>query len=219
MESVKKIYYLKQALLIISIVYFYALAFLLNEHGATYGLDRPLTFIVMTLAFIAALTMEAGLTWWHKRKRIGWWLLLVCSYAVLGFFVAPILYGSKAIVFAMFLPLVAVFVGGFAYAYSTLIYRAFRKTTKLPLTHILSAIKTMPGWEVLADGIEKSFHFLKNEESLRFANACGVVAEKYKAHPHMDLSGTRVKIRLQTQEVNGVTEKDLMLAREFDRAL
>ena len=77
----------------------------------------------------------------------------------------------------------------------------------------------MPGWEVIAGGIEKSFHFLKDEECLRFANTCGVVAEKYKTHPYIDLSGTRVKIRLQTQEANGVTKKDLMLAKEFDRAL
>lgn len=219
MEPVRKIYYLKQALLIISIIYFYALAFLLNAPGSKYGLDKPAVFAIMMAAFLAALAIEAGLTWWHRRKRAVWWLLLICSYAVLGFFVAPMLYGPKAIAVAMFLPLVAAFVGGFAYAYSVLIYRAISKPTKLPLTALLLKIKTLPGWEVIADGIEKSYHFLKSEESLRFANACGVIAEKYKAHPHLDLSGTRVKIRLQTQEVNGVTEKNLMIAREFDRAL
>ena len=129
------------------------------------------------------------------------------SYAELGFLVAPYIYGQNAIIFSMLLPLVSVFMGGFIYTFGIIIYRAIRKPTKIPLTELLLAIKTMPGWEVIAGGIEKSFHFLKDEECLRFANTCGVVAEKYKTHPYIDLSGTRVKIRLQTQEANGVTKK------------
>ena len=170
-------------------------------------MDRPIVFSLMTVIFLSALAIEAGITWWHARKRIMWWILLVFSYAELGFLVAPYIYGQNAIIFSMLLPLVSVFMGGFIYTFGIIIYRAIRKPTKIPLTELLLAIKTMPGWEVIAGGIEKSFHFLKDEECLRFANTCGVVAEKYKTHPYIDLSGTRVKIRLQTQEANGVTKK------------
>lgn len=217
--DIKKLNILKQALLVVSILYFYVLAFMLRSNRQTYGLDQPLPFVSMALVFLTAISIEAGFTWWHRRKRIGWWALLIFSYALLGLVIAPSLYGDSVLLFALLLPLITVFVGGFAFAFSNVLYRAFRRPTRIPLADLKLALQPMPGWDALAGGIEKLYRFPTLDDALRFVNVCGVLSEKFRHPLHCDLQETRVKVRLQTPDAGGVTEKDLLVAREFDRAL
>jgi 4a-hydroxytetrahydrobiopterin dehydratase len=212
----RTLYFLKQTLLAISIVYFYWLSFAINFGNKTYGLDEPQVFVIMGIIFLSALAIEAAVTWWHKRKRIIWWAMLAISYAMLGFVIAPQLYGDNAIIVALLLPLVVVFIGGFAYSFSKLIYRAFTVSMKLPIDDVMNALKNLPGWNYLAGGLEKTYSFGGFDEALKFLNTCGVIADKNKHVPDFDIHEKTVKVRLSTHDVQGVTEKDLQLAKEFD---
>lgn len=217
LSGFRVIYFIKQTLLASSIAYFYFLAFAINFNTQAYGLDQPTVFAVMGIAFFIALAIEAGLAWWSKRKRVLWWGIIILSYAILGLFVAPVFYGDIALLAAMFFPLAAVFIGGFAYAYSTLFYQAFRGSSKLTLLQINQQLESLPGWNYLARGLEKTYAFDSHEEAMKFVNACGVVAEKFKYASAVDLQGSSVKLRLTTLGENSITKKDVLMAHEFDK--
>lgn len=217
LSGFRVIYFIKQTLLASSIIYFYFLAFIINFGGKSYGLDQSAVFAVMGGAFFIALAIEAGLAWWSKRKRVLWWGIIILSYAIIGLFVAPIFYGDKALLAAMFFPLAAVFIGGFAYAYGVLFYRAFRVSRRLTLEQINQHLASLPGWNYLARGLEKTYAFNNHDEAIKFVHACGIVAEKFKHVAAVDLQGGSVKLRLTTLAENGVIEKDVLMAREFDK--
>lgn len=122
--DVRKIQNLKEMLLVISILYFYGLAFAINQHKETYGLDSPTAFVVMGIVFLIALFLEVLVTWWPFRDRILAASVFILAYAYLGIFVAPALFGDRVIIISLLAPVIVTFVGGFAYVYARLLYRA-----------------------------------------------------------------------------------------------
>ncbi|RMF37049.1 MAG: 4a-hydroxytetrahydrobiopterin dehydratase [Chloroflexi bacterium] len=59
---------------------------------------------------------------------------------------------------------------------------------------------TTPGWPV----------------TLLLANAIGYLAEAAWHHPELTLHYSRLRVRLQTHEAGGITDKDLELARRIE---
>jgi len=215
--DIRKLQIIKQALLVVSILYFYGLALAINYRGDTYGLDRPEVFIVIGTLFIIAIVLEAGMTWWHSRRRIVWGGVLVACYALLGFVVAPRLYGDWVLSVALFLPVAVVFVVGFAFSYSRILVRSFTSHMKLSFDQIDTALKNMPGWAYEANHLDKTYRFSTFGEALEFVNAVGVIAQKTHHIPDVDLRQHDVKVRLTSSDVGGVTQADIELAKEFDR--
>lgn len=205
----------KQILLAISIVYFYGLAFAFQFDLPRYHADHPIVFLGVGALFCFALLLEIRMTWWHRRRRIFWGVMGLCCYAVLGFVIAPLLYGEQILWIPLVLPLAVVFVLGFLYVYARLIHRAFFSRMKLSIDAVLVALKGLPGWELLADGLEKTFRFSSYAEAITFLQESIVVSRTHHRELELALTRRTVKIRIFTPDV-GVTQTDLDLAKALN---
>lgn len=206
---------LTQALLTVSIVYFYGLAVALTFRLPTHGLDQPVAFAVVGTLFLLAILLESGLIWWHKRRSIGWIILAIGSYAVLGFVVAPLLYGWDILWIPMLAPLAVVFVGGFVIVYIKLIYRAFSRPMKLSTDAILAVLPSLPGWDFLADTLEKTYRFASYHEASDFMGRAVVLARTHHREPELMLTRRALKVKVATPDV-GVTQADLDFVKELN---
>ncbi len=73
------------------------------------------------------------------------------------------------------------------------------------------------GWEFVENRIEKSFQLSDFNQALTFVNKVAEVAERVNHHPDIQISYNVVKINLSTHSENGVTEKDIELAKEIEK--
>jgi pterin-4a-carbinolamine dehydratase len=205
----------KKVLLGISILYFYGLAIAFQFELPLHGLDRPVSFLVVGICFLAALLIEVRLTWWTRRRRIAWSVLGILCYALLGLGIAPLLYGDIALWIALFAPPCLIFVIGFLYASGRVVHRAFFSHMKLSLDVVLKELRSMPGWDVLADGLEKTFRFSSYAEATEFLQRALVAAKTVHREPDFTLTRRAVKARVLTPDI-GVTQADLDLAKTLD---
>ena len=77
-------------------------------------------------------------------------------------------------------------------------------------------LKVLKGWEFGTNGIEKKFVFSDFTQALGFIVQIGVMAEKRNHHPELFNVYNKVTIRLTTHDANGVTDKDLDLAKAIE---
>lgn len=206
----------KQALLIISVLYFYGMAFTLAFQRATYGLDRPLVFIFVGGIFLIALFLEMLVVWWPFRARILAGTLLALAYAYLGFVVAPALFGAGVLAAVFLAPVAITFVIGFSYAFVHIIYRNFFIPMKLTPEELQKHLASLPGWEGASGGLEKIFRFASFTQALNFINRCGALAQAGNREPDISLSQGIVRLRLFSRDAGGVTEEDAATAKKID---
>lgn len=75
------------------------------------------------------------------------------------------------------------------------------------------------GWELIAEKeIAKSYRFRDFKQALAFVNDIGKIAEEEGHHPDIELSWGKVKIRLSTHKIKGLSESDFILAAKCDLA-
>jgi 4a-hydroxytetrahydrobiopterin dehydratase len=81
-----------------------------------------------------------------------------------------------------------------------------------------TALHELHGWSEVEDrdAIRKSFHFSNFSEAWGFLSRIALRAEKMDHHPEIFNVYNRVEIILATHDVNGVSEKDVALARAID---
>ena len=73
------------------------------------------------------------------------------------------------------------------------------------------------GWKFINNGIEKNFMFSSFTQALGFIVQVGVLAEKSNHHPELFNVYNKVTIRLTTHDVEGVTDKDVDLAKAIGK--
>jgi len=74
------------------------------------------------------------------------------------------------------------------------------------------------GWQVMNEHhIEKKWKFNNFKSALNFTNQVGSLAEEQGHHPDIYLAWGKVKIKLWTHEINGLSESDFNLAAKIDR--
>lgn len=80
-------------------------------------------------------------------------------------------------------------------------------------------LSELPGWSVV-DGrrIQKEFRVPDFAMALQLVNHIGAIAEAEDHHPDLTLSWGRVGVLLWTHVVDGLTENDLIVAAQCDRA-
>ena len=73
-------------------------------------------------------------------------------------------------------------------------------------------------WRVV-DGhhLEREFRFKNFAEALAFTNKVGAIAEEQGHHPDIDLAWGRVRVKIWTHTVDGLTRSDFVLAAKIDR--
>lgn len=84
---------------------------------------------------------------------------------------------------------------------------------------IQSALKELKDWTFTPNGIEKEWKFKDFTQALGFIVQVGVLAEKNNHHPELHNVYNKVHIRLITHDANGVTDKDILLAKSIDKLM
>jgi 4a-hydroxytetrahydrobiopterin dehydratase len=81
-----------------------------------------------------------------------------------------------------------------------------------------AALHELHGWFEFADrdAIRKSYHFGNFSEAWGFISRIALLAEKMDHHPELFNVYNRVEIVLATHDVEGVSERDVRLARAID---
>jgi len=89
--------------------------------------------------------------------------------------------------------------------------------TKLVARQIKTALVSVPDWKKRGGSISRTFLFKDFPEAIRFVNAVAKLAEKAGHHPDIDIRWNQVTLALTTHDADGLTEKDFILARQFDQ--
>lgn len=93
-------------------------------------------------------------------------------------------------------------------------------TAKLDKAARAKALSTLKGWteDVARDAIVKTFVFENFVEAFGFMTQAALVAERMDHHPEWSNVYKTVKVLLTTHDADGLTEKDISLARAMDKA-
>ena len=83
-------------------------------------------------------------------------------------------------------------------------------------------LKKVDGWDVKNDKDEnyyliKEFSFKDFNESQKFVNKVGDVAEKENHHPDINFGWGYAKIKISTHAIDGLAESDFVLAAKIDK--
>jgi 4a-hydroxytetrahydrobiopterin dehydratase len=89
---------------------------------------------------------------------------------------------------------------------------------KLTSEECVAQIARLDGWQATAgrDAIQRKFEFADFNEAFGFMTRVAIKAQEMDHHPEWFNVYSKVEITLSTHEANGVTERDIALARFID---
>ena len=87
---------------------------------------------------------------------------------------------------------------------------------KLSELAILENLAKLNGWELVDDGIEKSFSFQNFKEAFAAMTHIAMECEVQNHHPEWNNVYNRLHIRFSTHDAGGLTEADFNLAHIVD---
>ena len=90
---------------------------------------------------------------------------------------------------------------------------------KLTAEERAAALRELTGWKEVEgrDAIQRSFKFKNFNEAWGFMNRVALLAEKADHHPEWFNVYNRVDILLTTHDCNGLSERDVKLAKGIDK--
>jgi 4a-hydroxytetrahydrobiopterin dehydratase len=80
-----------------------------------------------------------------------------------------------------------------------------------------SLLTNLPGWQIDAGELVRTFKFEDFRAALRFVNQVGDLAEEAGHHPDIDIRYNKVRLALVTHDAGGLTHKDFDLAGKADK--
>jgi 4a-hydroxytetrahydrobiopterin dehydratase len=80
-----------------------------------------------------------------------------------------------------------------------------------------SLLADLPGWQIDAGELNRTFKFEDFRAGLRFVNQVGELAEAAGHHPDIDIRYNKVRLALVTHDAGGLTSKDFDLAGKADK--
>ncbi|MFN3598504.1 MAG: 4a-hydroxytetrahydrobiopterin dehydratase [Aquificaceae bacterium] len=78
-------------------------------------------------------------------------------------------------------------------------------------------LEGLAGWHKEGNYIVREYSTKNWKESVFLFNTIAGFAEAYWHHPDVEVSFKRVRVKLTTHEVGGITEKDIKLAQEIEK--
>lgn len=79
-------------------------------------------------------------------------------------------------------------------------------------------LKRLAGWEVINEHhLSKQYKFPDFKAALAFVNRVGDAAEAAGHHPDIHLAWGHVRVEIWTHTINGLSEKDFLLAADIDQ--
>jgi 4a-hydroxytetrahydrobiopterin dehydratase len=91
-------------------------------------------------------------------------------------------------------------------------------TERLSDIAIQRELGTLQGWSRRGDVIAKTFQFRDFMTGIDFVGAVARAAEAADHHPDIDIRYTKIVCALSTHSAGGITQKDLDMAKEIERA-
>jgi 4a-hydroxytetrahydrobiopterin dehydratase len=74
-------------------------------------------------------------------------------------------------------------------------------------------------WSVVNNHhVEKEFKFPDFKTALTFTNKIGAIAEEQAHHPDIYLAWGKVRVKIWTHKIDGLTESDFIMAAKIDDA-
>jgi len=91
----------------------------------------------------------------------------------------------------------------------------------LSASELKEALENLPEWQLDDDktGIQREFTFADFSQAFAFMTRVAMLAEKHDHHPEWQNAWDWVFIRLTTDDLGGVTERDVDLALAIDELL
>ncbi len=87
---------------------------------------------------------------------------------------------------------------------------------KLRDAEIVANLAELDGWSVVDGQITKTYLFVTYKAGLVFAVAVGHLADRMDHHPDLFIGYQKVKIGLNTHDVNGISAFDFELANQIE---
>jgi 4a-hydroxytetrahydrobiopterin dehydratase len=91
-------------------------------------------------------------------------------------------------------------------------------TERLSDIAIQRELGSLPGWSRRGDAITKTFQFRNFLTGINFVSAVAKAAEAADHHPDIDIRYTKVVCTLSTHSAGGITQKDLDMAKQIEKA-
>ena len=88
---------------------------------------------------------------------------------------------------------------------------------KFTAAQIKSALASVPDWKKQGTVISRTFQFKDFPAAIKFVDAVARIAEQAWHHPDIDIRWNKVTLALTTHDAGGLTKKDFVLAKKFDR--
>ena len=88
---------------------------------------------------------------------------------------------------------------------------------KLSLDALQTALKELPAWSIQNEKLHREYRFPDFAHAFGFMATAAVEVEKRNHHPEWLNVYNRVTIDLTTHDSNGITQKDLDLARLLEQ--
>jgi 4a-hydroxytetrahydrobiopterin dehydratase len=95
---------------------------------------------------------------------------------------------------------------------------AVESLNKLNSESVRGWLNNRRGWKRRSNKLMKDFQFSHFRDSIVFVNRVATLADSHKHHPDIDIRDGTVTLTLSTEDVGGITEKDLGLAEQIDFA-
>ena len=87
----------------------------------------------------------------------------------------------------------------------------------LSKTDIKNYLTELDNWILDDDAIKREWIFRDFAEAMDFINMIAVIAEAKNHHPEIINVYNQVSLRFKTHDVDGITDKDINIAREIDK--
>jgi 4a-hydroxytetrahydrobiopterin dehydratase len=80
----------------------------------------------------------------------------------------------------------------------------------------LAIARDLPGWRLAEGEILKNYKFPSFMDAIAFITRVAEKAEAANHHPDLENHYNRVRVAIHTWSENGITQKDIALAREIE---
>lgn len=77
-------------------------------------------------------------------------------------------------------------------------------------------LRTLPGWALSGDALERAFTFADYLTTIAFVNAVAAMAEQEDHHPEMHVGYGRCTVRWNTHSAGGISHNDFICAVRTD---
>lgn len=86
---------------------------------------------------------------------------------------------------------------------------------KLDRSELDAGLASLPGWEEESGQIVRRFSFATYKDGLVFACSVGYLADQLNHHPDIEIGYAKVRVAMNTHDVDGLSPYDLELARRI----